>query len=112
MQILIGELEAYWEQGYEGRIDYAFCFPGNDHPFFIENGDQLTIYNPDGTTLWDGTIQFVKRSTWWDHHKLDAEIWSYIKQKGVSYADWMDWFWRKPALKARLRCINDRITLL
>ena len=32
----------------------------------------------------------------------DADIWSNEKQKGVSYADWMDWFWRKPPLKAKL----------
>jgi hypothetical protein len=101
MRTINGTLEAYWEQGWEGRIDFAFQFEGNTQPFFLENGYLLTIYNPDGTTLWSGTIQFVKRG-FFDNHKLNAGIWSYIKQKGVSYADWMDWFWRNPPLKAKL----------
>jgi len=102
MKVLSGELEAYWEQGWEGRIDFAFQFEGNQAPFILQNGHQLTIFNADEKILWSGKIQWVKRSTWWDNHKLDAGIWSYVKQKGVPYADWMDWFWRKPPLKAKL----------
>lgn len=102
MKVISGELEAYWEQGWEGRIDFAFQFEGNEAPFILQNGHQLTIYDTDEKILWSGKIQLVKRSTWWDNHKLDAGIWSYVKQKGVSYADWMDWFWRKPPLKAKL----------
>jgi hypothetical protein len=99
--VLHGELEAYWEQGWEGRIEFAFQFEGNGTPFFLQGGQHLTIYDTDGKILWSGKIQFVKRG-FFDHHKLDAEIWSYIKQKDVSYADWMDWFWRRPPLKAKL----------
>ena len=102
MKILTGELEAYWEQGWEGRIDFAFQFSGNQEPFILQNGQQLTIYDTNEKVLWSGKIQLVKRNMWWDNHKLDAEIWSWVKQKGVSYADWMDWFWRKPPLKAKL----------
>ncbi len=102
MKILSGELEAYWEQGWEGRIDFAFQYPGNSTPFFLQNGHQLTIYDTDDKILWSGKIRFVNRNTWWDNHKLDAGIWAYEKQKGVSYADWMDWFWRRPPLKAKL----------
>lgn len=101
LKILQGELLAYWEQGWEGRIEFAFHFEGNLKPFFLENGQILTIYNTDGNILWTGKIQYVKRG-FFDHHKLKADIWAYTKQKGVSYADWMDWFWRKPALKAKL----------
>ena len=101
MKVLTGELEAYWEQGWEGRFDFAFQFEGNTHPFLLENGQMLTIYDTDDSILWSGKIQFVKRG-FFDKHKLNAEVWSYIKQKGVSYADWMDWFWRKPSLKAKL----------
>lgn len=101
MKVIEGKLEAYWEQGMEGRIDFAFNFEGNHQPFFLKNGQHLTIYDSDNTVLWSGKIQFVKRG-FFDNHKLNSGIWSYTKQKGVSYADWMDWFWRKPALKAKL----------
>jgi hypothetical protein len=101
MRSLIGELEAYWEQGMEGRIEFAFQFEGNQHPFFLEDGQHLTIYGASNEILWSGKIRLVKRG-FFDRHKLKADIWSYTKQKGVSYADWMDWFWRKPPLKAKL----------
>lgn len=101
MKLLIGELEAYYEQGMEGRIEFAFYFENNQHPFFLENGQHLTIYDTNEKILWSGKIQFVKRG-FFDNHKLNAGIWSDTKQKGVSYADWMDWFWRKPPLKAKL----------
>lgn len=101
MKVIEGELEAYWEQGMEGRIDFAFHFEGNRRPFFLEDGQNLTIYDSDGNILWSGKLQFVKLG-FFDKHKLKADIWSYTKQKGVSYANWMDWFWRKPPLKAKL----------
>ena len=102
MTELHGELEAYWEQGWEGRVEYALHVEGTKGPFFLANGQHLTIYMMITTILWSGRIKFVKRNNWFDKHKLDAGIWSWVKQKGVSYADWMDWFWRKPPLKAKL----------
>lgn len=102
MTELLGELETYWEQGWEGRIDYAFQFEGNQEPFFLKNGQHLTIYALNGDVLWAGKIKLIKRNTWFDNHKLEANIWSWVKQKGVSYADWMGWFWHKPPLKAKL----------
>ncbi|MCB0932124.1 MAG: hypothetical protein KDB71_09530 [Mycobacterium sp.] len=101
MRVINGELEAYWEQGWEGRVEFAFQFDGNATPFFLSNGQRLTIFDADGSVLWSGEIRFVKRR-FFDKHQLDADIWAYVKQKGVSYADWMDWFWRKPPLKAKL----------
>jgi hypothetical protein len=101
MPVLQGELEAYWEQGMEGRIEFAFQFEGNKAPFFLENGQCLTIYDADEKILWSGKIHYIKRG-FFDNHKLNAGIWSDKKQKGVSYADWMDWFWRQPPLKAKL----------
>lgn len=101
MKVLTGELEAYWEQGWEGRIEFAFQFEGNKEPFFLENGYRLIIYETDEKILWSGKIQWVKRS-FFDNHKLNADIWSYTKQKGVTYAEWLGWFWHKPPLKAKL----------
>lgn len=105
IKILQGELEAYWEQGMEGLILFSFIPEGGkglNDLITLQNGQLLTIFNADDSILWSGTINFIRRSDFWDRHKLDADIWSNEKQKGVSYADWMDWFWRKPPLKAKL----------
>ena len=105
-----GKLEAYWEQGWEGRIDFAFQPDDSPHPIFLQNGHRLTILDADGETLWSGRIQFVARGGR-ENHNLDAGIWAYEKQKGVTYAQWMDWFWRKPPLEAILE-IEDTMTEL
>lgn len=99
---LPGELEAYYEQGWEGRVEFAFQFEGNQKPFFLENGQHLTIYKENGDVLWSGKLKFVRKNNWFDKHKLNADIWSWTKQKGVPYADWMEWFWHRPPLKAKL----------
>jgi hypothetical protein len=98
---LSGELEAYWEQGWEGYIAFAFRDPLQDRPIFLENGHHLTIYDHGDRLIWSGKIQLVKRG-FFDRHSLDVEIWSGTKQKGVSYQNWMAWFWHKPPLKAKL----------
>ena len=109
-EIYRGVLEAYWEQGWEGRIDFAFQPDDSLHPIFLQNGHRLTILDADGAPLWSGAIQFVARG-WRDHHKLDAGIWAYEKQKGMTYAQWMDWFWRKPSLQAILEIENTMTEL-
>lgn len=101
MTLLHGELVAYWEQGWEGRVEFAFQADASTAPIFLKNGDRLSIYAEDGTLLWSGNIQWV-RPRFWDRHQLDAGIWSYQKQKGVAYGQWLDWFWRRPQLKATL----------
>jgi len=61
MKVLSGELKAYWEQGWDGRIDFAFQYKENQKPFILQNGHQLTIYETDEKILWSGKIRFVKR---------------------------------------------------
>jgi len=107
MTELNGQLEAYYEQGWEGRIEFAVNTVDSARPIFLESGHHLTIYDTNESILWAGTIQFVKRK-YSEKHNLQAGIWSWSKQKGVPYGDWMDWFWRKPALKAKL-VINERV---
>ena len=101
MAQLQGQLEAYWEQGWEGSIAFAFYDLKNKQLIFLHNGQGLTIYDVDDKILWSGKLQFVKRG-FFEKHSLAANIWSETKQKGVSYADWMAWFWQKPHLKAKL----------
>lgn len=104
MKCYSGKLEAYYEQGWEGMIVFSFMpddGKGLNDLIPLQNGHLLTIYAENEKILWSGEIHFVKRG-FFDKHKLKAEIWSDSKQKGVSYADWIDWFWRKPPLKATL----------
>ncbi|AFY37905.1 hypothetical protein Lepto7376_1565 [[Leptolyngbya] sp. PCC 7376] len=101
MTELKGQLEAYWEQGWEGSIAFTFYDVNNHQLIFLQNGQTLTIYNRYDTILWSGKLQFVKRG-FFEKHSLEANIWSETKQKGVSYGDWMAWFWQKPPLKAKL----------
>ncbi len=110
-KILNGELEAYWEQGMEGLILFSFMPEGGKglHDLIaLQSNQHLTIFNPDGSTLWSGTLNFVRRNDRRDQHKLDAGIWSYEKQKDVSYADWMAWFWHEPPLKAKLKFEEEK----
>ncbi len=99
-----GTLEAYWEQGWEGRIEYAFApDSGSPQPVFLQPGDLLTIFAPDGAVLWEGAIDLVA-VRWWDRRPPDPiQVWSYQKQRGVAYADWVRWFWQRPPLRAELR---------
>ena len=85
----------------EGRIEFAFHMEGLAHPIFIENGQHLTIYGENDEVVWSGCIKLIKRR-FWNKHNLDAPIWSYSKQKGVPYKQWMEWFWRNPSYKAKL----------
>lgn len=105
--ILFGELEAYYEQGWEGRIEYAF-YPNEPDkanialPCFLTNGQHLTIFSSDNNILWSGIIDFVGLN-WWDQATSKHTIWAGCKQKGVAYKDWLAWFWHKPPLKAKLK---------
>lgn len=96
-----GVLVAYWEQGWEGRISFAFQAGDSPTPYFLKNGDRLSIFAADGATLWSGEIRWGT-VRFWDRLRSKTSIWSYEKQKGVAYAQWLDWFWQKPPLKASL----------
>lgn len=109
MTELHGVLEAYWEQGWEGRVEYALHVEGMTGPFLLASGQHLTIYNDSNDVLWSGRVNLVRRNNWFDRHNLDAGIWSWGKQKGVAYADWIGWFWNKPPLKATL-LIDDEVS--
>lgn len=103
-----GELRAYFEQGWEGMIAYAFQPDDSGQPIFLQSGHHLTIFAADGTRLWSGRLHFVRRRRW-DRHHLHARIWAYSRQNGVSYAQWLDWFWRQPPLRAEL-ALEDGVT--
>ena len=102
-----GLLEGYWEQGWEGRIEYSLFIEGLGHPFFLESGDRLTIFNEDGSVLWSGTLRFAARKPR-ENHNMPNEIWADTKQAGVPYAQWIEWFWRKPPLKATYEVVEDK----
>ncbi len=107
MEAWDGVIFAYWEQGMEGRIEFAFQPANSSKPIFLKNGHHLTIYSKNDEVVWSGYINLVKRR-FWDRHRLPVPIWSYNKQKTVPYKQWMEWFWSKPPLKAKLeQKVND-----
>jgi hypothetical protein len=96
-----GFVFAYFEQGWEGRIEYAFHDNVDNSFSFLENGDVLTLFNQEGVVLFQDEINYKARR-FWDFHPLEVGIWSLKKQKGVSYGKWIQWFWQKPNIKAEL----------
>ncbi len=107
MQTFFGVLEAYYEQGYEGRIEYAL-WPDNhvelksNFPLLLDSGDDLKIFDVNNNLLWQGTLNFVPRRYWLDCPKKNILIYAETKQNGVNYADWLSWFYYSPPLKAEL----------
>lgn len=106
MPIYHGYLEAYWEQGWEGRIEYALSFERQSAPFFLANGQHLTIYAPDDAILWQGRLHFVGRGR--EQHTLPTGIWADVKQESVPYGRWIAWFLERPALRATV--VEDELT--
>lgn len=103
-----GVLEAYWEQGWEGRVEYALYIEGMGAPFFLANGQRLTIYAQDGSVLWAGVVRLAPRK-WRENHNLPSGIWAYEKQAGLSYAQWIAWFVHKPPLRATVEVDEEVI---
>ena len=101
--IINGTLLAYYEQGWNGRIE--FFFQSDDSKEFIplQNGQLLTLFDEEGKTLWSGKIELVERG-FFDTHKY---VWSKSKQKGVSYAQWLTWFWTLPPFQAQLEIMEE-----
>lgn len=106
----LGMIKAYWEQGMEGAFDYVFVPDKEPHlanggrGYFLKSGDFLRIFANDGSIIWEGELHFINtRLTQLfrpDRHHLPNQVWSYQKQEGVSYSDWVSWFWASPSLKA------------
>ncbi len=100
-----GHLEAYWEQGWEGRVEYAFTRhdrAGLAALVFLARGDLLTIYDPAGGVRWSGAIELVRRG-WFSRAPRELTMWNEFTQRGVAYADWIRWFVHRPPLAATLR---------
>lgn len=104
-----GVLEAYWEQGWEGRVEYALFTDGLRAPLFLTNGQRLTIYAGDDSVLWSGVVCLV-RMKWREAHDLPYGIWSDVKQKGLPYAQWMAWFVHTPPLRATVEVDDEELS--
>lgn len=102
MGVINGTLLAYYEQGWGGRIEFCFLPDDSDEFIRLRNGQLLTLFDEDGKTLWSGKIEFVKRG-FFDRHKY---VWAKSKQKGVSYTQWLNWYWTLPPLQAQLEIMD------
>ena len=109
-ELISGTIEPYWEQGMEGQFDFVFAPSerrseiNGGRGYFLTTGDYLRIYQQDGPVQWQGQLKFVpsriNNLLFPDRHSLKSGVWSTVKQEGVSYADWIGWFWSNPRLKA------------
>ncbi len=107
-----GYIADYWEQGWEGHFWYTF----QDATYIDERtgqwdiqgmhqlavGDYLTIYQEDGTILWDGL--------WPDRSPgMLARWWSRVRGlEPVCPEKMLTWFRHEPPLKARLVKASQR----
>lgn len=108
--VITGFIEPYWEQGMEGCFEYTFV-PDDDRQainggrgYFLRSGDYLRIIGRESETIWEGKIKFmtarIHHLISQDRHNLNNQVWATAKQEGVSYADWVGWFWSQPRLRA------------
>ena len=115
--LIEGQLEPYWEQGWEGNFSYTFVPKigrekvNGGRGYFLASGDFLQILDPSGETLWEGMLHFIPSNLsglfFRDRHRLKSNVWCNLKQKGVSYSDWVGWFWATPRLQGRFRRNRD-----
>src|SRR5437867_1927106 len=104
MEEYSGWLHIYSEQGMEGGFvwalqdeRFAMCRGGGwsqAGTVFLENGDELTVYEDNGKVLWSGKIQTVA---------APAEIGSNWVPAEVDFATWRSYFDRRPRARAVLR---------
>jgi hypothetical protein len=129
-----GVLFAYWETGTEG----VFWAVLGDEPVpasrenlhILTDGDELTVFDEDGSVLWRGVIHLEYESNWieypghpgagWGQQAVSG-YWVHGVQRGVPPETWGDWYWghemadpavrdgiRKAPLRARLVMRRDR----
>ena len=59
--IIKGNLEAYWEQGFEGHVLYTFIPSDGSPMILIRDGQHLRIFDVHQSLLWEGEIKLVSR---------------------------------------------------
>jgi hypothetical protein len=111
--LIEGHLEPYWEQGWEGNFSYTFVprigreEVNGGRGYFLKSGDFLQILDPSEVVIWEGYLHLVpsrlSQLFFRDRHDLGSDVWCDLKQKDVSYSDWVGWFWATPRLQGRFR---------
>lgn len=92
-----GILEGFWETGTEGVL-WSLCEEpprGYDGLHILENGDQLTVFNEDGSVLWQGVID-LEYETGYRPFPQNPEYgqqaalgyWVHGCQRGFAIDDW------------------------
>ena len=122
---LSGWLTDYYSQGSEGGVNWAFMDAAYAYPdgkawneagiVLLEEGDILTLFNPDDSVLWASVIEKLRGSVYeaFDnkgelallkliYNDPEREPYSSWMQKGVAIDDWLNWCRQKPPLRATL----------
>ena len=96
-QVITGLLEGFWETGTEGVL-WALeeePFKGYEGLHILENGDELTVFNADGSVLWKGVID-LEYETGYRNFPLNPQYgqqaalgyWVHGCQRGFAIDDW------------------------
>jgi hypothetical protein len=111
METIKGTLSLHSETGTEGGYwaiqDERFITPpveGSDWPYphwsydglkYLEDGDSLKIFNPDGTIYWEGTISLKQHPVFTESVGIHDEstgvnlgIWIHADQNGIDRHTW------------------------
>lgn len=123
-----GWLTDYFAQGMEGQVEWAFM----DEAFAdargwdeggiltLNEGDMLTVFGPNGATLWAGRIERVQGQAnevfdahgdlvplsliFNDSKRMPYSTWL---PSGISAQDWLMWCCKRPPLRARLERVTE-----
>lgn len=96
-----GHLTLNYEQGGEGRVEWAFvdeavAARNEDALFFLATGQRLNIVD-----VWQGVLDFVPVTSF-DSATTKSKMWSETKQRDVPYSKWLEWFMQIPPMRAEL----------
>jgi hypothetical protein len=114
--VICGLLEGFWETGTEGVL-WALeeePFKGYDGLHILENGDELTVFNADGSVLWKGVIDLEYESGYMNFplnpqygQQAALGYWVHGCQRGFAIDDWAYMFMgphcRNPRYPQRLK---------
>ena len=102
---IIGVAMGFFETGTEG-VRWTVCTHYGaprrryENIYELRDGDQLTIFEADGSLVFHSVIDFDWQVNWCPHRKNPAygqqaigPCWVHGVQRGVSPDQWADWFW-------------------
>lgn len=111
MKTYKGYITNFFETGCEGMIWVLIQddMKGYEALLDLQEGDQLKVFNPDGSTVFDGVIREDHESGYMEYPLNPGDgqpaalgYWIHWTQSGWKPDDWAELFFRSPSLRAQL----------